>query len=304
MSEEGSLTGMVAKSCRSPATAGARRRRSGWQQGALLVVLFVLLFLTFFPFIYLLYGSVKNQTQWEHNTLLPDWPLHPENYWAAWKVVSPYIQNSLFVSAVSVGGVVLVSALSGWIFARYRFPGRDLLFMLILALMMVPGILTLVTRFVIAFRLGLYDSLWGLIWFYIAGGQAMAIFILRSFFSTLPEELFEAARIDGSNELQNLSRIGLPLSKAILLTVAIMNFLGTWNEFVWPYLVIRTPANRTITIGMLTFEPGMFGFHSQNLASTGGMFAGYVLCSLPLLILFALTSRYYIAGLMSGALKV
>jgi ABC-type glycerol-3-phosphate transport system permease component len=268
-----------------------------WEQTLLIGVLLLFLLLTFFPFVYLLYGSLKSVIQWRHEPLLPTWPLHFGNYSAAWTVVAPYIRNSLFVSVVTLAGVLFVSCLSGWVFARFRFPGRELLFMMILGLMMIPGILTLVSRFVVAFRLGLYDSLWGLIWFYIAGGQVMAIFILRSFFSNLPEELFEAARMDGSTEAQNLLMIGLPLSKSMLLTVGIMNFLGTWNDFVWPYLLIRSEPNRTITIGMVAFG-------STHLTSYGGMFAGYVLCSLPLLILFVLTSRYYIAGLMSGAIKL
>ena len=273
------------------------RRRFGWGQAIVTVILFITLVMTLFPFVYMLYGSLKDQSQWEHDKLLPGWPLHPENYSAAWKVTRRYILNSLFVSLTTVVGVQVIGSLSGWVFARFNFPGKNLLFMMILGLMMIPSILVLVTQFVIAFRLGLYDSLWGLILFNVQGYQVMAIFILRSYFAGLPEELFEAARIDGANEIQNYLNIGLPLSSSILATVGVMNFLGAWNDFIWPYLIIRSEEKYTITIGMLAFQ-------TQYLTSYGGQYAGYVLCSLPLLIMFIFMSRTYVRGLLSGAIKL
>ena len=280
------------------AMRGYMSHRRWWSgQAIIVVVLFIVLIITLFPFVYMLYGSLKDQNQWQHDKLLPGWPLHPENYRAAWKVVGPSILNSLFVSVLTVAGVQVVGSISGWMFARFNFPGKNLLFMMIILLLMIPPILCLVTQFMVAFQLGLYDSLWGLIYFNIQGYQVMAIFILRSFFSALPEELFEAARIDGASEFQNYLKIGLPLSRTILATVGVMNFLASWNDFLWPYLIIRSQEKYTITISMLRFQ-------DQRLTSYGGQYAGYVLAAVPLLVMFIFMSRSYVRGLMSGALKL
>ncbi|MGB9681389.1 MAG: carbohydrate ABC transporter permease, partial [bacterium] len=134
---------------------------------------------------------------------------------------------------------------------------------------------------------------------YISGGQVFGIFILRSFIASLPEELFESARVDGASTLQTFFSIAIPLSKPILVTVAIMNILGTWNDYVWPLVTIPDGRLWTITVGIVSFSSQYGG-----LEMWGPMFAGYVIASIPLIILFFFTMRYFIAGLTSGALKV
>ena len=144
---------------------------------------------------------------------------------------------------------------------------------------------------------GLLNSQFALILPYIAGGQAFAIFVLRSFIAELPEDLFAAARIDGAGELRVLWWIVVPLSKHVISAIAIMNLISVWNDYVWPLIIISDDAKRTLTIGLAFFQ-------SQHATTYGPLMAGYVLASLPLLALFAIAVKSFVAGLTSGALKL
>ncbi len=261
-------------------------------------VLGVLAVITFFPFIFLLISSFRSTVEFTHAF----WglPRVPElaNYRDAWRVVSPYLFNSLVVSGVSMVGVLAIASVSSFVFARFRFPGREVLFMAILALLMIPSILTLIPAFLLVKQLNLINTYWALILPYIAGGQVFAIFILRSFIASLPEELFEASRLDGASTFQMFWHIALPLSKPMLITVAIMSVLTTWNDYIWPLVTIPSQDLWTISLGIVSF-----GSQYGGLERWGPMFAGYVIASIPLIVLFTLTMRYFIAGLTSGAIK-
>ncbi|HEY3079959.1 MAG TPA: carbohydrate ABC transporter permease, partial [Chloroflexota bacterium] len=171
------------------------------------------------------------------------------------------------------------------------------LFFLVIALLMIPGILTLVPQFILIRGLGLFNTPWALIVPYISGGQVFAIFILRQFFAAIPEELFEAARTDGASEARAFLMISVPLSQSILGVVTIMHVLHSWNDLIWPLVTLTSQSNFTLTLGL-------FAFRNENWTNWGPLFAGYVIASIPLLILFALTSRLFVEGLASGALKL
>ncbi|MCB0063352.1 MAG: carbohydrate ABC transporter permease [Caldilineaceae bacterium] len=254
-------------------------------------------FLMFLPFIVTFIISFKSLPQFNHDAFLPTFPLYPENYLDAWKVVSKYILNSIIVSGVSVVLMVALAALAAWAFARYPFPGREIFFYLVIALLMIPGELTLIPAFLLVKTLGLLNTRWVLILPYVAGGQVFAIFILRSFFQSMPEEMFEASRIDGANELQTFVRIGLPLSQSILGVVAIMHILSTWNDLVWPIVTLSNQSLMTLTIGLYAFRTAWYSIW-------GPLMAGYVIASIPLIVLFAFTSRLFVEGLSSGAIKM
>ena len=143
----------------------------------------------------------------------------------------------------------------------------------------------------------LLNTRWVLIAPYIAGGQVFAIFILRQFFEALPGEMFEAARIDGASELQVFRHIGIPLSQSILGVVAIMHVLSTWNDVIWPLVTLRSNELMTLTIGLYAFRTAWYTIW-------GPLMAGYVIASIPLIILFAFTSRLFVEGLSSGAIKM
>lgn len=295
----------------APAPRHAARRRAAPPRDLLLhLPLLLLVALTFYPFVFLVQTSLKDNSQFFHDF----WGLRPpyrwENYAQAWEAIRHYIGNSATVTAATVLGTLAVASLSAYAFARHRFPGKELLFHAVLALMMVPGVLTLVSAFMWMkqFPLAGGNDLWGdggkglldshlaLVLPYVSGGQVFAIFILRSFMAALPEELFEAARLDGASEWRLYGRIALPLCKPAMGTVAVMTALSTWNDYVWPLLVLSDDRLKTLSIGLAFFR-------GTYVTTYGPLMAGYVLASLPLLVLFLLTMRAFIAGLTSGALK-
>lgn len=287
-----------------------RPRRRLSRDWMLHLPLLVLVALTFYPFVFLVQTSLKDNSQFFHDFWGMRPPYHWENYTQAWDAIRQYILNTLIVTVTTVAGTLVISAFSAYVFARHRFPGRDVLFYAILSLMMVPGVLTLISAFMWMkhFPLAGGNDLWGdggsglldshlaLVLPGIAGGQVFAIFVLRSFMASLPEELFEAARMDGASDWLLFSHIAVPLSRPILGTIAIMNALGTWNDYVWPYIVLSDDTRKTLSVGLAAFR-GTYA------TTYGPLMAGYVLASLPLLILFLLMMRTFIAGLTSGALK-
>ena len=236
--------------------------------------------MVFFPFVDMFIVSGKTFDQVLGNTVWLTLPFHLSNYQVAWAFIAPYILNSMIVSGSSCAGVLLVSTLSAYAFARFRFPGREFLFFAIISLLMVPGILTLVPAFVLIKNLHLLNTRWALILPYVSSGQVFGIFLLRSYFSGLPEELFEAARLDGASDRAILLLVVVPLSLPILATLAILNLLATWNDIIWPSVVIDDPGMKTLAIGLLQFNSG---FQTD----LGSQMAGYAIAALPLIIVFA-----------------
>lgn len=259
----------------------------------------VLVFLTIYPFIYMLISSLKSNVQiiTQFWALMPS-PVHWENYDLAFRRILPCILNTLFISGTTVLGVVLVSSMSAYVFARFHFWGKEVLYVSILATMMIPGVLTLVPAFIVVRELGLlYFPPWSVILPYVAGGQVVATFILRGFLQTLPDDYFDAARVDGATELQNWWNIALPLSLPILSAVAIMNIMGTWNDFIWPLIVLSQESWRTVTVGLAYFRG------DYNKVDQGKLMAANVIASIPIILLFLGTMKVFIQGIMSGGIK-
>lgn len=265
-----------------------------WWHHILLITLLVLMFI---PLLMMVNISFKTLAQFAVNPYGITLPLHPENYARAFDIIWRYIWNSFIVSGLSVIGVISLATLSAWAFARYPFPGREFLFYLILALLMIPGELTLIPSFLLVKNLGLLNTRWVLILPYISGGQVFAIFILRSFFEAMPEELFEAARIDGASELKTFLQVAVPMANSIIGVVAIMNITATWNDLIWPMVTVNVRRLMTLTIGLYAFRNEMY-------TRWGSLMAGYTIASIPMIILFAFTSRLFVEGLASGAIKV
>lgn len=267
--------------------------RDWWKHGLLLLISVFL----FFPFVIAIIISFKDMNQFSVEPFWPTMPLHWENYSGAGEIVIPYVVNSIVVCGIACFGTVLIGSLTAYVFASFAFPGRELLYYLILVLLMVPGILTLVPSFVVVRDLHMLDTRWALILPWIAGGQVFAIFILRTFYAAMPKDLFEAARIDGAGELSIYARIAVPLSKSILGVVAIFNILGTWNDFLWPLVTISSEESYPLVLGL-------FRFQSQYYTVWGPLMAGYVIGTIPLVILFAFTSRLFVQGLAAGGIKL
>jgi ABC-type glycerol-3-phosphate transport system permease component len=263
------------------------------------LLLIMLAFVALYPFFYMIITSFKTNGQFYSNFFGITFPLHFENYATAWEAIGGYIFNSVFIGIASVLIIIATSALAGYSFARLRYRGKNFLYMSVVALLMIPGLLTLIPLFLLIKSLGMLDSYLGLIIAFAAGGQAFTIFVFRQSFASLPEELFEAARIDGCGELRVFWQIVLPLSKPIIGTMAIWNLLAIWNEYMMPLVLMSNPDKFPITVGLIQFESQ---FVSQTLY--GPMFAGYTIASLPLLILFLFTMRLFMKGLTSGAVKI
>lgn len=285
-----------------PAFVAARPRAKGRRPPHLssvvtAIFLIVSVVLVLFPFAFAISTSTKTYDEFLHQLWLPRFPPEFDNYVVAWQLVRLYLWNTVLVSSVSVVVTLLFASLSAYVFARQTFPGKDVLFLIVLSLIMIPSVLTLLPRFMLVQRLGLLNTYWALIIPYVAGGQAFAIFVLRTFIASLPEELFEAARIDGANDLQMYYRLALPLSKAILGTLAILQTRDIWNDLIWPLITLSDPKYRTISVGLAFLN-------SDQQSQFGAIFAGYFLASIPMLLLFAFTMRQFMAGLTSGALKV
>ena len=275
------------------------------------LALIFLLTLSLVPFGMMLVMSLKSNAQIFAHFWEPPGPARWDFYGQAYRALNGYILNTLVVALLTIVGVLVLSSLAGYTFARHRFPGREGLYYLILALMMVPGILTLIPTFALvkaiqfpAIHLGgwtfgpfaLLNTRWALILPYISSGQIFGILLCRSFFQSLPEELFEAARMDGASELDVFRRIAVPLSRPILATIAIMTTLTVYNDYIWPLVVISDNSLQTFSVGVTRFA-GEFNL------DYGPTLAGYVLGSLPLLLLFAVGMRHFIQGITAGALK-
>jgi len=220
-----------------------------------------------------------------------------QGYAYAWDVLRPYTLNTIFVCLVTVIGVVTVGSVTAYVLSKCRFKGRNAVHLAILSFMMIPGVLTLVPSFMWVKQLGLLNSHWVLILPYMAGGQVFAIFLFKSFFDGLPGELFESAKMDGAGHFTLYWNFVMPLSKSVIAVVAIVNILGTWNNFLWPFITNSDAKHHVVSSGLFLMG------QSQVSANYATMFAAYVLASIPLLILFLYATKPFMAGVTSGAFK-
>lgn len=264
------------------------------------VVIIILLFLSLYPLILMLIKSVKTIDQEIHHGFALTFPFNWSNYSLAWKYVSGYILNTFLISIINTFGILLATSTMAYGFTRYEFKGKNALFMAVLALTMIPGILTLIPQYCMVKNFNMINTRLGVILPTIAGSLPMGVLLLRTFFNGLPGGLFEAASLDGASSLEMFFMIAVPLSVPILATLGLTSFLGSWNDLIWPQLILRRDNLQTITIAMTSFTTNYYNTtHSYAVPM-----AGYVIVSAPLLILFAFTSKQFIAGLTSGAFKM
>lgn len=262
-----------------------------------IAVLSFLVVCTFFPFYFMIISSFKNNAQIAANPFLLSSPFRFENYVSAFGKIIGYMKNSLIITGCTVIGIVIVGSISAYVFAKFEFPFKNAIYMFILAFMMIPIILTLIPLFVLVNQLKLIGSYFAVILPDIATGQITYIIILRSFIEGIPHELFESARIDGAKHRQIFTHIAFPLTKATIFSLALMAFLNSWNDFLWPLLTLSAnDSMKTITLGL-------YSFRDIQQIQYGPMFAGFVLASLPLIILFSTNMKYFISGITSGAVK-
>jgi len=251
-----------------------------------------------FPFFWMVRTSLLAMD--EISVYPPIWIPNPPrwgNYPEMWKQgpFSHWIKNSITVTVLSVTGNTVSSTLAAYGFARTRFPGRDKLFVMVLATLMIPFHVYLVPQFVLFWKFGWLDKLYAL-WVPAMFGSAFSIFILRQYFLTLPKELDEAAIMDGASKADILTKIVLPLSKPAIATVAVFSFIGTWNEFIRPLVFLRTPNSLTLAVGIRWFS-GRFGTYFNWLM------CGSVLALAPIIIVFFFVQKQFIQGIALTGLK-
>ena len=263
------------------------------------VILVVGAIVMILPFVWLVSSSLKEENQifqfppvW-----IPD-PVRWQNYIEAltYKPFNIYFMNTMIIVTLNMIAIVGTASLCAYGFARIKFPGRDFWFAIVLATMMVPYFVLMIPQFIIFSRLGWINTFLPLTVPFFFGGGAFNIFLLRQFFRTLPNELSDAARIDGCSELGIYWRIIMPLAKPALATVAIFTFLFSWNDFIGPLLYLSSPENFTVAIGLATFRSVMRTRWDLLMAASTAMI-------LPVVLLFFFAQRYFIQGIVMSGIK-
>lgn len=250
------------------------------------------------PFLWMLVSSFK--TEGEIRRLPPTWLPHEPTLAGYTELLGRldfpvYFGNSVVVAVLTTAGNLLFCAAAGYALAKLRFAGRGVLFTVVLGTIMVPSIVTLVPLFVLASNLGLVNTYAGLVLPFLA--QAFGVFLMRQFMLSIPEDLLEAARIDGAGELLIFWKIVLPLCRPALATLGILTFLASWNNFLWPLVAATTEDRYTLPVALALYSVG------QNRARYDLLLAGSVLVVVPVLIVFVLLQRHFVRGIATTGLK-
>jgi multiple sugar transport system permease protein len=255
------------------------------------------------PFVIMLFSSFRSNAE-SGTPPLPPWPqsgISFDAYHALDAFGSGVWQHTINSLVVSIGTVlitVVVSVLAGYGFSRYRFRFKNLFFILIIATLMIPFQSILTPLFIILARLGLNNSLFGLMLVYVTLQLPFSVFMMRNAFDAVPKEIEEAARIDGARDLKMLVRVLLPLVMPGVATVSIFAFLNAWNEFFAALVLLSSNDNFTLPVLMTAVRAGRLGA-----INWGAVQAGVAVMVIPCLFVFLLLQRYYMRGLMAGAVK-
>lgn len=262
----------------------------------ILLIAFLLIFLV--PFLWIMFWALKTEEEIGINPFSLPVPAHWENIPRVWNVgrYSKYLPNTLIYAFSIATGVCTLSCLAGYALARIKFPGRQVVFVLFLLGLMVPFFALMVPLFYLVRDLQLLGTRHALIWPGIAMGLPFGIFLMRSFFIGLPQELADAARIDGCREWQVFRHIMLPLAWPGLTTLAVFEFLWTWNMFVEPLVLVQKDELRPVGLAILFFT----GRYSVD---RGMIAAGVMMTILPVILVYLLLQRKFIEGITAGALK-
>ncbi len=255
------------------------------------------------PFLWALLTSFKTPQeifQWPPSLFPAAFQWH--NYPDMWHQVpfALYVRNSIVVTVCTLAGQVVSASLVAYGFSRFRFPGRDALFILVLSTLMLPPQVTMIPQFIVYKMLAWLDTYKPLIVPAYFGGGAFAIFLFRQFYLTIPKEYDEAAKIDGASSLTIFVRVLVPMSKPVFTSMAIFSFLGSWNDFFYPLIYLNTMEKFTLQLGLQYFKQA---------ATTGGkptqhyLMAGAMLMTVPCLIVFVALQRYFVQGVVMSGIK-
>lgn len=205
-----------------------------------------------------------------------------------------HLFNSAFLSFAVTGISLVINSMAGYAFAKYRFAGRESLFKLLVASMVIPAQVTMLPLFLMLNKMGFINTYMGVIIPGMAG--IFGIFLIRQFAMSIPDSLIEAARIDGASDFRIYWSVILPLCKPVLITLAVFTFMGTWNDFLWPLIVMTDDSMYTLPVALANLS-------LEHVQDTELMMAGSVMTVAPVLVLFAAVQKYYISGIMAGSVK-
>ncbi len=290
------------------ASGVAVRKPLNWRQALIYAVLIVGAILAIIPFLWLVSWSLMTNVEVTVGRVLPTEVMWG-NYETAWNKAnfSQFMWNSTRITAISISGLLLFCIPAAYAFARMRFWGRNVLFAVMLATLMIPDIVTLIPNFLTVVWISrLSQSFFGPAGAWLNNwpsltipfmASAFTIFLLRQFFAQIPDELWDAARIDGAGHLTFLRRVVVPLSKPAIMTVVTFAFIGSWNSLLWPLLVIQTDEWRPVAFGLTKFVQADAGdeFHLQMAAS--------VIMILPILALYFVTQKQFTEGIATTGSK-
>ncbi|WP_226781709.1 carbohydrate ABC transporter permease [Oceaniglobus trochenteri] len=278
---------------RRPSLLSPRRRRL-----VVSILLAALCAAWIYPMLWMVSASLKtNAAIFADPGLIPSEPTI-ENYFRAWTEarIGAYFFNTLFVTIGSVIIVTVAAAMMGYVLGRRQFPGRGLIFGLLVFTLFVPQGYTIIPVLGLLSAVGLGQSLWGVMLATCGGSFVIFVMLFAGYFNQMPDELEEAARMDGVGMVKTFWFVMLPLSQPIIVTVIVMQTLYAWNDFLLPLVVtLANPAIRTLSVGV-------YAFKGENFVDWGGMTAASTISILPVVILFLFLQRYFIAGL-AGAVK-
>jgi multiple sugar transport system permease protein len=269
-----------------------------WRKWWLYVILSLGLVAMVFPFIWMILGSFKTTTEIRSNPLgfLPENPTL-DNYTHLFGRLdfTTFFGNSVIVAVFVTLGNIVFSSMVGYALAKLEFAGKRLLFILVLGTLMIPGVVTFVPLFVLTSNLGLVNSYPGLILPFLI--TPLGVFLMRQFIMSLPDDIIEAARIDGASEWRVFLRVIMPLCGPAVATLTILTFLASWNNFLWPLVVATSEARYTLPVALALYSVG------QNAAQYGLMMAGAVVVVLPVLLVFIVLQRYFVQGIALTGIK-
>ncbi|NJN44773.1 MAG: carbohydrate ABC transporter permease [Anaerolineae bacterium] len=258
-------------------------------------------FISLVPFFWMITKSVMTLGEAIGSAFIPS-EIHLENYLVAWERgnFTLYFGNSIKITLITLVGELVFSILAAYAFARMKFPGRDVIFSLLLSTMMIPGMVNTIPNLLTVTWFGRVGPIpWLNNWPALTipfMGSVFSIFLLRQFFAQIPDELYDAARIDGAGHLRFLINIVLPLSKAPIMVIIVLSFIGSWNALAWPLLVTSAPDWRPVAVGFLTFvdEAGQEIHH---------MMAGAFITIIPILIMYFFTQKQFTESIARSGLK-
>lgn len=277
---------------------GARRIRVMVARVAIYVVMAIFSAAVVFPLVVMVFGSFKTQFEFYSNPWGLPSTLNWSNYTYAWQQaqIPRFIGNSVIVAAGTVALTLVLASCAAYGFSTFTFRGGRAIFLMFVLLLIVPVPVGIIPLYVIVVRLHLVDTYFALILPYTSGSLPLSIFLLRAFFQSIPQELTDAARIDGCTQLSAFVRIVLPISRPGLSTVVLLTFLNSWNEFFLALIFIHNPNLMTIPLGLQVF---FFQYSTQ----WNYLFAALTMSIVPIIVIYLALQRQFIAGLTAGAAR-